>query len=73
MVVFTYSQARQKFTTVLDLARKEGEVLIKRKDGSIFSLKPGDMKKSPLDVKTVKSRLSTQEIVQIIRESRTRE
>ncbi len=37
MLVFTYSEARKKLAEVLDLA-KENEVLIKRRNGEIFSL-----------------------------------
>jgi hypothetical protein len=70
MVVFTYSQARQNFAAVLDRALKEGKVLIKRKDGSTFTLTPEILKKSPLDVKGIKTAVSTDEIVNAVRESR---
>lgn len=71
MTVYTYSQARQNFSSMLDKARTEGEVLIKRKDGQLFVLKPRPEKKSPLDVKGVKPFLTTDEIVDIVRESRS--
>ena len=70
MVVFTYSQARQNFAAVLDRALKEGKVLIKRKDGSTFTLTPETLKKSPLDVKGVKTAVSTDDIVKAVRQSR---
>jgi len=35
----TYSEARQKLASLLDKAKKEGKVIIKRKDGVIFELK----------------------------------
>ncbi len=70
MTIFTYSQARQKLAMLLDLARKEGEVLIKRKDGSTFCLKSEKINKSPLDVKCIKIKASTKEIVDFVRESR---
>jgi len=35
MKVFTYSEARQKFSKVLDIARSE-EVIIKRRRGETF-------------------------------------
>ena len=72
MTIFTYSQARQNLATLLDLARKEGEVWIRRNDGSMFCLKPTAVDKSPLDVKGVKSKISTKEIVSFVRESRER-
>lgn len=71
MTIFTYSQARQNFATVLDMARKEGEVMIRRKDGSMFRLKADNTVTSPLDVKGVKTKITTKEIVASIRESRS--
>ena len=70
MTVFTYSQARQNFATVLDRTLKEGKVIIKRKDGSTFTLAPEITNKSPLDVRGVKAKASTKDIVRAVRESR---
>ena len=72
MTVFTYSQARQNFAAVLDRAAKEGKVQIKRKDGSVFTLCPEKPNSSPLDVKGIKTDVSTDEIVRVVRESRRR-
>ncbi len=72
MTVFTYSQARQNFAAVLDRARKEGKVLIKRKDGTVFALSPETPNASPLDVKGVKTNVTTEEIVHAVRQSRQR-
>jgi len=72
MTVFTYSQARQNFSAVLDRAAKEGKVRIKRKDGSVFTLCPEKPNRSPLDVKGVKTDVSTAEIVRAVRTSRRR-
>ena len=72
MTVFSYSQARQNFAAVLDKAAKEGAVLIRRKDGSVFTLTPQKPNASPLDVKGVRTKISTQEIVRAVRESRRR-
>lgn len=70
MTVFTYSQARQNFAAVLDRALKEGKVIIKRKDGSMFTLAPETTNKSPLDLKGIKTKVSTKDIVRAVRESR---
>ena len=70
MTSYTFSEARQKFATVLDKAKKEGEVLIKRKDGKSFIVKPLKKTKSPLDVGGVELSLAREEIIDIIRESR---
>lgn len=72
MNTYTYSEARQRLATLLDIAKKEGKVLIKRKDGSIFELKSLVKKKSPLDVKGVKIKLEKEEILDILREVRSR-
>jgi antitoxin Phd len=73
MTVYTYSQARQKLARLLEQALKEGEVIIQRKDGSTFSLKPDIADRSPLDVETVKTQVTTKDIVASIRELRERE
>lgn len=72
MKVYTYSQARQKLSDVLNDARREGEVGIKRRDGQTFVLKPVTKKKSPLDIPGVDSGLSKSEINEAVRESRER-
>ena len=71
MTVYTYSRARQNFSNLLNLASKEGEVIIRRKDGRRFSLRPQIITRSPLDIKGIKSGISTQEIIQFVRESRS--
>ena len=73
METFTYSEARQKLAKLLDKAKKEGSVLIKRRDGSVFELRPvNEKKKLPLDVKGVDLGLSSKEISDILREIRER-
>jgi hypothetical protein len=72
MTVFTYSQARQNFAAVLDRAAQEGKVLIKRKDGSMFTLCPEKPNLSPLDVDGIRTKVSTREIARAVRESRRR-
>ena len=70
MVVYTYTEARQKLATLLDQAVKEGEVKIKRKDGQTFVVRPERKKGSPLDVGGLDLGLTTDEIVAFIREGR---
>ena len=72
MTVYTYSEARQNFASLLEQARKAGEVLVKRKDGTIFVIKPIAKKESPLDVPGVDLQLSRNEIVDLLREVRQR-
>ena len=72
MTIYTFSEARQKFASVLEKARSEGKVLIKRKDGSVFVIQPVSNMKSPLNVKGIDLGLSASEIVDIVREVRKR-
>ena len=70
MNIYTYSEARQRLSSVLDSAKRTGKVLIRRQDGSTFSLIPELHPGSPLDVKGIKTTVSTKEIISFVRESR---
>jgi len=72
MTIYTFSEARQKFASVLEKDRSEGKVLTKRKDGSVFVIQPISNKESPLNVKGTDLGLSASEIVDIVREVRKR-
>ncbi len=72
MQVYTYSEARQKLALVLEQAENTGKVLIRRKDGRTFALTPERSAFSPLDVPSIKAKITTKEIVDIIREGRER-
>ena len=72
MQVYTYSEARQKLAPVLEQAENTGEVLIRRKDGRTFALIPEKIVSSPLDVPSIKSNITTQQIVDLVREGRER-
>ena len=73
MKVYTYSEARRWLARVLDEAREGGEIRIKRRDGSEFSLRPVSGTASPLDVPGVDTNLSGDDIVDAIREGRERD
>lgn len=73
MKVYTFSEARQKFSSVLDSAQLEGAVKITRRDGRAFLIRPVQESPSPLAVKGVKLHLSRDEIVSAVREGRERE
>ncbi len=72
MKVYTFSEARQNFATVLENAQKEGAVRITRRDGQTFTIQPVQELLSPLAVKGVKLKLNRKEIVAAVRESRAR-
>ncbi|GAB6044227.1 hypothetical protein JCM17961_49120 [Endothiovibrio diazotrophicus] len=72
MKVFTYSEARQNLAKLLVLAQDE-EVEIRRKDGSVFSLRAKRSEaKSPFDIPGVSTGASTSDILDSVRESRER-
>jgi hypothetical protein len=70
MIVYTYSEARQKLATLLEQAVREGEVKIKRKDGQTFVIRPEKKAGSPLDVEGLDLGITASEIVQFIQEGR---
>ena len=69
---YSFTEARQHFASLLDEAKREGSVCIKKRDGETFYLKPADTKVSPLDVEGVDLGLSSSDIVDVIREGRER-
>jgi len=70
MKVFTYSEARQNLSELLNTAKNE-EVEIRRRDCSIFSIVPKMEKiKSPFDVAGIKTKATTEDILDAIKESR---
>lgn len=69
-IVYTYTEARQNLSSLLDRAASEGEVRIKRRDGQIFVIRPEKTTDSPLDVEGIDLNVTTDEIVQFIAESR---
>lgn len=72
MRVYTYSEARQNLADLLDRAGDEGEVRIRRRDGSEYVIQPRRRGGSPLDVSSVSAEVSADEIVSAVREGRER-
>jgi PHD/YefM family antitoxin component YafN of YafNO toxin-antitoxin module len=70
MNVYTYSEARRRLAELLDQASRDGQVMIRRRDGQRFVLRPERRSGSPLDVETVELGVSTAEIVEAVREGR---
>jgi len=71
MNVYTYSEARQNLSDVLNCAKNE-PVLIRRRSGDTFRIIPQEEKVSPFNVSGVKTKASTADILDSIRESRSR-
>ena len=72
MDVYTYSEARQKLSSVLDRAESTGKILIRRQDGRTFALSPEIATRSPLDVPSIKADISSKELVALVRKERGR-
>lgn len=72
MKTYTYSEARQRLARLLDEATREGQVRIRRQDGSTFTLQPVVQAGSPLDVPGVRARLRRGELVDLLRSERRR-
>ena len=73
MKAYTYSEARANFASVLEEAKRDGAVEIRRREGAIFRILPAPKSKiSPLDVPGVKLGVSTADLVAAVREGRER-
>lgn len=72
MQVYPYSEARQKLAKFVNQAESTGKVIIRRKDGRTFALVPEKITPSPLDVPSIKAKVTAEEIVEIIRKERER-
>jgi hypothetical protein len=68
--VYTYSEARQNFASLLEHAMRDGAVRVRRKDGQLFLIVPEESDGSPLNVEGVDIDLSRDEIVDFIQEGR---
>ncbi|MGC8551648.1 MAG: prevent-host-death protein [Phycisphaerae bacterium] len=71
MKVYTYSQARQQFARVLNTARHQ-TVLVRRRGGEVFQISPHRTGASPLDVKPVRTKATTRDILSAIHAGRSR-
>ena len=71
MKVYTYSEARQRLANILNIARTE-EVIIKRRGGETFSIIFRQSAKSPFDVPGIKTKATTNDILDAVKESRER-
>lgn len=72
MKQYSYSEARQHLTAIMDQAQRDGGVRIQRRDGQIFILIPESHPVSPLDIEgiTPASPINREDILLSISESR---
>ena len=69
---YTFTEARQHFASILEEAKKQGIVCIRKKSGEAFYLRPASAAKSPLDVEGIDLGISPSEAVEIVRNGRER-
>jgi len=69
MKIYTYSEVRQHLADLLDRARRE-EVAIRRRTGDLFIVTLRKKARSPFDIPVVKTRATTTDIIEAVRESR---
>ena len=73
MLVMTYSDARANLSALLNQVKKDGAAIIKRADGSTFRITVEDSSdKSPFEGIKSFAKLSKNEILEIVHESRER-
>lgn len=72
MKQYNFTEARQNLAFVLDTAKKEGVICISRRDGDIFYITPAKPTSSPLNIEGVDLGLSSDDIVDLVREGRER-
>jgi hypothetical protein len=74
--MYTTSQIQKQLIDLLQKVLSEGQVQFKSNDGQVFVIRPiiseKTSKTSPLDVRGIKLPVTTNDILQAVRESRQR-
>ena len=75
-MIYTVSQIQKQLAELLQRVLHEGQIQFKSQDGQVFVIRPILIAKSanasPLDVKGIKLPVTTNDILQAVRESRQR-
>jgi len=71
MKVYTYSEARQNLSKILNESKSE-DVLVRRRGGGVFRISPESQTGSPFEVEGVKTKATTADILRAVREVRQR-
>jgi hypothetical protein len=69
MKIYTYSEARQRFAEILNIAREE-DVIIQRRGGETFTIAFKKTSRSPFAIPGIKTKANTADILQAIKDSR---
>ncbi len=72
MKIYTYSQARQNLATLLTESKTTGVLIRRSKTGELFRVTPQAPDESPLDIKGIKTKATTRQVISAIRQVRKR-
>ena len=72
MKEYSFTEARQNFASLPDEAQQNGAVCLRKRNGEAFYVKPAVTEKSPLDIAGIDLRVTRNDIVDIVLESRKR-
>ena len=73
MTVYKSSEVQKQFSALLKKALRDGQVKFKTKDGQVFVIRPEkSLKKSPFEVRSIKLPITKTDILDAVRESRSR-
>lgn len=73
MTTYSYSEARERLSILLERALMEGQIKLRSREGRVFIIRPERLPKtSPFEVQSVKLPISKVDILDAIRESRAR-
>jgi hypothetical protein len=68
-ITYNYANAKENFAFVLEKALNEGKVKV-RKNNQLFVITPESNHISPLDIEGIDVKMTSEEIIQFIHESR---
>ncbi|MDB9519448.1 hypothetical protein PN466_21115 [Roseofilum reptotaenium CS-1145] len=72
-MVYSYSEAQEQLSSLLEKALSEGEIKLRNQDGRIFVIRPEQpLKSSPFEVQSLKLPIDKADIFEAIGESRAR-
>ena len=73
MMVYSYTEARERLSALLERALSEGQVKLRSRDGRVFIIRPErPPKSSPFEVRSVQLAITKADILEAVRESRAR-
>ncbi|MBD2579838.1 type II toxin-antitoxin system Phd/YefM family antitoxin [Oscillatoria sp. FACHB-1406] len=72
-MIYSYFQAQERLSSLLERALSEGQVKLRSRDGRVFIIRPEQpIKSSPFEVRSLKLPINKADILEAIRESRAR-